>query len=155
MAKKNSKLKDSDRVSVSMTVKQLRIINHALEAHFRLLMGQAFGCGLADEMAFMNVEFRKEDREESERLFDECIERRDLGVDSLQNFIDICLGTSLERRKKTPDTEVEIDIWSAVRHWFWTQLPEKDKKYCGVDSYPPFVWGDEPPVDIRREEKNK
>ncbi len=154
MKKSGKPLSGSDRVTVSMTAKQLGLIKHTLEVHFRLSMGQALGCGLADEMAFQNVDLKNCGEEERKRLFDACIDRRDRGVEALQRFMDICLEGGIDRCRKTPEMENEIDLWSCIRHFFWKQLPEEEKRFWTADSVPPMLWGEEPEIVIRREDED-
>lgn len=140
------------KVKLILTDKQLRLVLNALEQHFRLCMGQRY-CGLADELAFQNVELGEIGTPEREALFDECIDRRNRAEDLLQTFFDICSGRDWRHWRKTPDVQNEIDIYSVIRHFFWEQREKKDElDHWTVDAGTPRQWGSEPLPEIERVE---
>lgn len=131
-------------VKLTLTENQLRVIQNALELDFRLHMGQEY-CGLADDLAFQNVEMPPRGTPEHDKVFNECIWRRDDGVEALRNLFNVTLGRDLQRRKKTPDVIAEIDIWHVIRHWFWEQRNDAEKnKYWTVDAVEPIRFAPEP-----------
>ena len=120
-------------VTLKVTENQLRYIMHSLECHFRLTMGQAWD--LADELCEQNTDWRQSDK---------YCERRDTVRNTIERVIrDVAFEGDTTRGYKTPRTQAEIDLWSAIRHWFWSQLPP-DQRGDGVDSYPPMQLGEEP-----------
>ena len=138
------------KVRLTLSENQLRVIQNALELDFRLHMGQEY-CGLADDLAFQNIEIPPRGTSEHEKVFNECISRRDDGVDALRNFFDLTLGRDLSRHRKTPDVICGIDIWHVIRHFRWEQREDKDTwDYWTVDADTPFQIWEEPLPEIER-----
>jgi hypothetical protein len=139
-------------VKLTLSENQLRVIQNALELDFRMHMGQEY-CGLADDLAFQNVEMPPSGTHEHDKVFNECIWRRDDGVEALRNFFNVTLGRDLQRHKKTPDVICGIDIWHVIRHWFWEQR-EKTEPYehWTVDAGEPMQFAPEPLPTIERVE---
>ena len=136
-------------ITITMTETQYKYVMGALEEHFRLRMGQTF-IDLVDDLAFQNIE-RDKDGKIDDKVFNECIQRRDDGHVKLQEFYEACCGRSLKRWQKTEEVQNEIDLWSFMRHFLWSQRPI-DKRGNGVASYPPIQFGTEPPPAIRMED---
>ena len=136
-----------DRISLTVTERQLKLINRALEDFFRMRMGQTY-IDLLDDLCFQNIEPEGENGKLSSEQFDDAIQRRDMAREKLQELYDICLGPGLERRQKREDVQNAIDVWHVIRHWLWEQRPP-DKRGDGTDSYPVFRLGTEPLPEIK------
>ena len=140
------------KVRLTLTEKQLRVIQNALELDFRIHMGQEH-CGIADDLAFQNVEMPPRGTPEHDKVFNECIWRRDDGLDALRRFFDVTLGRDMKRHQKTPDVIAEIDIWHVIRHWFWEQREKTEPfEYWTTDAAPPMQFAPEPLPKIERVE---
>ena len=131
-------------IVMRMSENQLRLIQDALEEHFRLRMGQVNLDGLADDLCQQNIDFGDPGTEEHDRLFDNYIERRENAMQKLREFMDICFDNSWERKQKTENVICEIDIWHVIRHFFWKQKPPEKRLDWTVDAYPPSREGTEP-----------
>ena len=142
------------KVRLTLNENQMRVIQNALEEFFRIRMAQEY-CGLADDLAFQNVEMPPSGTPEYKAVFYECIRRRDDGIEALRKFFDITLGRDLKRTKKTPDVICGIDIWHVIRHFLWEQRENKDTwEHWTTDAYAPRQWGSEPLPDIERVDDN-
>ena len=138
---------------MTMSDKQLRYIMNALEEHFRLRMGQALIGGLTDDLCFQSVDLDGADRKQK---FDEAIDRRDRGLEKLQEYMNICFEDGWKRKQKTKEVIDEIDMWHVIRHFFWEQRPADKRPRWVVDADPVYLFGDEPMLRITIvEEKSK
>lgn len=127
---------------LTCTEGQLRLINDAIEGYFRLLLGQYFD--YTDEIAFAGFDFK----DHSEQDFYERITRRNLGADL---FSALYRRLFSESREKTQKENALIDIWGTIRHQLWLNR-EEPKPHGTVDSYPPLLRSELPPVEVRKVE---
>ena len=104
---------------VTLTEKQMRVTQVALEEFFRLRMGQSFD--FCDDMAMSDTDLSN-DNPEHERLFDRFIERRDALQQVMKAFFGIAFPLGY-LSAKTDDMMVAECIWDAIRtargcnHW--------------------------------------
>lgn len=132
-------------VSLECTENQLGIIMAALEDYFRLRMGQTY-IGLLDDLAFQNIQVRKDGKIDDD-VFNECIWRRDDAREKLSEMFDILFNRDLSRMKQTEEVKTAVDIWHVIRHWFWKQRPPESRG-IGTDSYDVMQIGKEPLPEI-------
>ena len=132
-------------VSVTMTDEQLRLINTALEEYFRLRLNQWWD--FADDVCSEGIDFSNK-KPNNDKVFDNYIVRRDALKASFEALF----------RQLTPNNCIKsqncidmIDMWETIRHWFWEQRSEKDKKSWTVDSTPPLHEGQYPLIKIEKE----
>jgi hypothetical protein len=127
---------------LTCTEGQLRLINDAIEGYFRLLLGQYFD--YADEIAFAGFDYENH----SEDDFDERILRRNL---AMELFDAIYQRLFPAVRENTPTENALIDIWGTIRHQLWLDR-EEPKPHGTVDSSPPLLRSELPPVEVRKVE---
>ena len=127
---------------LTCTEGQLRLINDAIEGYFRLLLGQYFD--YADEIAFAGFEFGNHTEEE----FDERILRRNLAMELFDAIYQRLFPAA---RDITPTKNALIDIWETIRHQLWLDR-EEPKPHGTVDSCPPLLLSEWPPVKVRKVE---
>lgn len=140
------------KATITLTDKQLRIVLNALEMHFRLCMGQRY-CGIADELAFQNVDLGASGTPEFDKVFSVCIHRKEDAENLLQQLFDTVSGRDWRHWSKTENTQNEIDIWSVIRHFFWEQREKTQEwEYWTTDADIPRQWGTEPLPEIERVE---
>lgn len=128
---------------LTCTEGQLRLINDAIEGYFRLLLGQYFD--YADRIAFAGFDYLNH----SEQDFDERILRRNL---AMELFGAICQRLFSAARENTPTEIALIDIWGIIRHQLWMDR-EEPKPHGTLDSYPPLLRSELPPVKVRKVEE--
>lgn len=142
-------------ISLQLNEQQLTYIQNALEEHFRLRMGQVNIGELTDDLASQNVDLSKENPNHDAE-FDAYIQRRDIGLQILKQYMDVCLGPGTARRQKTQEVIDEIDLWHTIRHFLWSIRSEDDKektKYCTAADKP-VQFGNEPLPIIKETEPN-
>ena len=96
---------------MTITEKQLIVIQNAVEEYFRLRMGQ--DSMFSDDMAEINVDLSPENPNHK-MIFDRFICRRD----ALSQVMRAFYGIAFERgnlEKKTEDMLIAEDIWDAIR----------------------------------------
>ena len=125
---------------LTCTEGQLRLINDAIEGYFRLLLGQYFD--YADEIAFAGFDVK----DHSEQDFDERILRRNLAMELFDAIYNRLFPAA---RETTPTENALIDIWGTIRHHLWLDR-EEPKPHGTVDSCPPLLRSEQPPVEVRR-----
>lgn len=127
---------------LTCTEGQLRLINDAIEGYFRLLLGQYFD--YADEIAFAGFDYNNH----SEQDFDERIMRRNLAMELFDAIYQRLFPAA---RENTPTENALIDIWGTIRHQLWLGR-EEPKPHGTVDSSPPLLRSELPPVEVRKVE---
>lgn len=134
-------------VTITLTEKQLRLLQTAMEEYFRLRMGQAWD--FADDICAMNVDVFDPDNPKHDRIFEKFLLRRDIFKTQLEAMIrTVAFENDLDRMRKTNDMLIAEDMWRVIRHWFWEQRPDDQKSHWTVDSDKPRQWGGEPLVRI-------
>ena len=135
---------DERRVTMRLNVAQLRLIRDALEEHFRLRLGQ---CGeLAESICAQGVDLTTENPNFAAD-FDEFIARRTMFKSAMEELLRrIAFAGDPTRVQKTTERQNEIDVWHAIRHWFWEQSPNRADG--ALDAYPPRQQGAYPPPKI-------
>lgn len=139
--KKEQAPKDEKRVFYQLTVteKQLRLINAALEEYFRIGLNQ-WG-DLADRLAMIGVDLSPENPNHK-WIFDNMIKTRDDVRVVLEAAGRILWPYGLS--KQSEENILLQDIWQVIRHQLWLDDPDRDKRgYC-VDGNEPLICGDEP-----------
>ena len=107
-------------------------------------MGQTFD--LADDLAFQNYTYKKNDPE-----FDTRIARRDECKDYLDKAMSAASGGGWEHWQKTDRVRAALDIWQVIRHFFWARTPADKRQYDTVDAHV-HQFGDEPLIEIEEQE---
>lgn len=122
---------------LTLTKKQLILINNALEFYFRFMMGQEMYVAneyCLDALGGYGV--------------DEFCERREKAEQALR----VCFRSVFPKGycEKKSDASVDMaDMWSAIRHALWEARPEP-KSHDTVDAYRPYHEGDLPPIKVER-----
>lgn len=133
------KKKDQVFYQLTVTEKQLRLINTALEEYFRIGLNQ-WG-NLADRLAMIGVDLSPENPNHK-WIFDTMIHKRD----DVRIVLEAA-GRILWPYGLTKQDEENIllqDIWQVIRHQLWLDDPDREKRgYC-VDSNKPLIQGSEP-----------
>ena len=145
--------KKEDQVFYQLTVteKQLRLINTALEEYFRLGLNQ--WRDLADRLATIGVDISYEDPNRK-WVFESMIKKRDDALIVLEAAGRILWPHVLT--KQDEDNILAQDIWQVIRYQLWLDDPDREKRgYC-VDGNKPLIQSDEPiakceKISIRRE----
>lgn len=127
---------------LTCTEGQLRLINDAIEGYFRLLLGQYFD--YTHELAFAGFDYANH----TDADFDDRTTRSNLAYDL---FSAIHRQLFSGARAKTPKENALIDIWGTIRHQLWLDR-EEPKPHGTVDSYPPLLRSEQPPVEVRKVE---
>lgn len=127
---------------ITCTEGQLRLINDAIEGYFRLLLGQYFD--YADRIAFAGFDYKNH----SEQDFDERILRRNLAMELFDAIYQRLFPAA---RDNTTTENALIDIWGTIRHQLWLDR-EEPKPHGKLDSYPPLLRSEQPPVKVRKVE---
>ena len=96
---------------ITLTEKQMRITQVALEEYFRLRMGQTID--FCDDMAQLETDLSP-DNPEHERLFDRFIDRRDALTQVMKAFYGITFPSGYLTRK-TDDMMIAECICDAIR----------------------------------------
>lgn len=120
------------RVTVELTEKQARTVLVAVEEYFRLRMGQANACGLADDLAFAE---HNRTKDADGRGFDLALQRRDHINHVLKAIFYMVWPIYGTPEKKTEPVLIAGDIWSQLRY----ELGPKDM-FCST----PIQLGPEP-----------
>jgi len=126
---------------LTVTEKQLRMINTALEEYFRVGLNQ-WG-NLADRIASIGVDFSR-DNPKHDKIFDDYISKRDDVRVVLEAAGRILWPYGLN--KQADDNLVAQDIYQVIRHQLWLDNQNRDELSWIVDSQKPFLQSGEPPV---------
>lgn len=136
-----------EKVSITLTDEQLRLVNKAIEEYFRLRLGQFRD--FADDVCADGVDFSPAN-ENHETLFNNYIVRRNT---MHATFEALFRQLTINDGRKSQDCIDLIDIWETVRHWFWEQIPADERPSWTVDSTPPLHEGQYPLPIIKKEGK--
>ena len=104
---------------ITLTEKQMRVTQVALEEYFRLRMGQDMD--FSDDMASLETDLST-DNPEHRRIFDRYIDRRDALRQVMKAFFGIAFDGGY-LKEKTDDMLIAECIWDAIRtargcnHW--------------------------------------
>lgn len=120
------------KITMELTETQARTVLVAVEEYFRLRMGQAGICGLADDLAFMDYDRSKDS---TGKYFDLAIQCRDNINHVLKAIFYMAWPIYGAPEKKTEPVLIAGDIWSQLRY----ELGPKDM-FCST----PFQLGPEP-----------
>lgn len=133
------KKKDQVFYQLTVTEKQLRLINTALEEYFRIGLNQ-WG-NLADRLAMIGVDLSPENPNHK-WIFDTMIHKRD----DVRIVLEAA-GRILWPYGLTKQDEENIllqDIWQVIRHQLWLDRPDQESMRDCVDSRKPFIQSMEP-----------
>lgn len=134
------KKKEQAVYQITVTERQLKLINTALEEFFRIGLNQ-WG-DLADRVANIGFEYPPKDMPNRELVFDRHIHTRDTVRTVLEAAGRILWPYGLN--KQDEDNLLAQDIWQAFRHQLWLDRPDRDKlDYC-VDGNKPLIQTNEP-----------
>ncbi len=124
---------------LTVSEKQLRLINEALEEYFRIGMNQ-WG-DLADRIAHIGVDFSPKNPHH-DRIFDMYIKTRDDVRIVLESAGRILWPYGLEKQDES--NLIAQDIWQVIRHQLWLDRPDTESMRDCVDSRKPFIQSMEP-----------
>lgn len=124
-----------NKLQITMTPEQARIIKVALEEYFRAPLGQ--WRDLAERLAFRGFDWSNHTNEEFEKRFAK-LEHAKHTFDAAGNIAMGRFGATL----RTADEQVASDMWRSLRWWLMT--PEA-KQEIPRDTYHE---GDEPPIKV-------
>lgn len=125
---------------ITVTERQLKLINTALEEFFRIGLNQ-WG-PLADRMSEIGYELPPQDDPNRGQIFDRRIQKRDAVRVVLEAAGRILWPYGLD--KQDENNKLAQDIWQVFRHQLWLDRPDRDKLgYC-VDGNKPLIQSDEP-----------
>ena len=134
------KMKEQAVYQITVTERQLKLINAALEEFFRIGLNQ-WG-DLAERVANIGFEYPPKDMPNRALVFDRHIQTRDTVRTVLE-----ASGRSLwpyGLDKQDEDNLLAQDIWQVFRHQLWLDRPDRDKlNYC-VDGNKPLIQTNEP-----------
>ena len=108
------------KVTIELTARQAGVVLSAVEEYFRLRMGQASTCGLADDLAFCTYDRSKDD---SGKGFDLAIQRRDHINLMLKAIFSVAWPLYGAPERRSEQELIAGDIWSQLR---W-ELSTKDE----------------------------
>lgn len=140
--------KKSEKYTLTVTRKQLKLIEEALESYARIRMNQWFD--FSTEIAEYGYVYDRSNPD-NDRLFSDYIERRNDSKEMFEKAFERAVPNPNDRRK-TPAVQNAIDIWHVIRYLFYQERPEPKDHYT-VDSFPPFQTGEEPLPTLERIEE--
>lgn len=144
-----SKKKEQAVYQITVTERQLKLINIALEEFFRIGLNQWWD--LADRISKIGCALPPQDDPNRDRVFDRRIQRRDAVRVVLEAAGRILWPHGLD--KQDEDNLLAQDIWQVFRHQLWLDKPDRDKLgYC-VDGNKPMIQSNEPAPKCVRIEK--
>lgn len=144
-----SKKKEQAVYQITVTERQLKIINIALEEFFRIGLNQWWD--LADRISNIGCALPPQDDPDRDRIFDRRIQKRDTVRVVLEAAGRILWPHGLD--KQDEDNLLAQDIWQVFRHQLWLDRPDRDKLgYC-VDGNKPMIQSNEPAPKCVRIEK--
>lgn len=129
--------------TLTVSEKQLRCINAALEDYFRLRMGQTWQ--LADDWCLQGYDYYKnpdEGKTINEKTFDKCLWVCDHVRALLDTARRMAVPPSHTLYKLSENARICEDVWQVIRHQLW--LDDPDGRDRLVDSRPPMPVADEP-----------
>lgn len=132
------KTKEQAVYQLTVTEKQVRLINEALEEYFRLGMNQ-WGL-LSERLSLIGVDMSP-DNPYHEKIFDRFIQKRDdvlIVMESAGRILWPCWPSGLT--KEDTNNLIAQDIWQAIRYQLW--LNEQDRNqfgYCVDENKPLFL----------------
>lgn len=134
------KKKEHAVYQITVTERQLKLINTALEEFFRIGLNQ-WG-PLADRISEICYALPPKDDPNRDRIFDRRIQKRDAVRVVLEAAGRILWPYGLD--KQDEDNLLAQDIWQVFRHQLWLDRPDRDKLgYC-VDGNKPLIQSNEP-----------
>lgn len=137
-----SKGKAQAAYQITVTARQLKLINTVLEEYFRIGLNQ-WG-PLADRISEISYALPPQDDPNRDRIFDRRIQKRDAVRVVLEAAGRILWPYGLD--KQDEDNLLAQDIWQVFRHQLWLDRPDRDKLgYC-VDGNEPLIQTNEPAV---------
>lgn len=132
--------------TLTVTPKQLAVIQTALEDYFRTRMGQYFD--LTNDLAGV---FTRDDDEID--CNDKCA-RRNAAKVLMDSAYNICWPHERMRRMdyqtKTPEMMIAEDIWAVIRHERYMERPEEERDHWCTAADVPLHIGPEPMVKLGR-----
>ena len=131
-------------VTITLTEKQLRLVNQALESYFRTRMGQFLD--YADDVCMQGVNFSAENPTHDVD-FDNFITRRNALKAIMES---VFRELTIQTYQKSQDCIDMIDMWEAIRHWLWQQESAERRAEWTVDSRPPLCEGQYPLPVIKK-----
>ena len=135
-----SKKKEQAVYQITVTERQLKLINTALEEFFRIGLNQWWD--LADRISKIDCALPSQDDPDRDRIFDRRIQKRDAVRVVLEAAGRILWPYGLD--KQDEDNLLAQDIWQVFRHQLWLDRPDRDKLgYC-VDGNKPMIQTNEP-----------
>lgn len=135
-----SKKKEQAVYQITVTERQLKLINTALEEFFRIGLNQWWP--LADRISEIGYTLPPQGDPNRDRIFDRRIQKRDAVRVVLEAAGRILWPHGLD--KQDEDNLLAQDIWQVFRHQLWLDRPDRDKLgYC-VDGNKPLIQSNEP-----------
>lgn len=130
---------------LTVTEKQLRLINTALEEYFRLGANQWWP--LAERLAAMNFDLSTENPDH-DKSFDRFMHTRDAVGAVFEAAGRIMWPDGLERL--TADNIIAQDMWQVIRHQLWMDDPNPNKSVFCCDANTPCLNSQEPVVKCEK-----
>lgn len=130
---------------LTVTEKQLRLINTALEEYFRLGLNQWWP--LANRLAAMNIDFSNENPDH-DKIFDRYIHTRGAVRIVFEAAGRIMWPDGLERMDA--DNIIAQDIWQVIRHQLWMDDPNPDKSIFCCAAQKPCINSQEPAIKCEK-----
>lgn len=100
------------KYTITLTEKQISIVQRALEEWFRLRLGQTFD--FADDLSSLGVDL-SQDNPNHEWLFDMHIANRDWIEEIMKGIFRVLWGAYGAPKEKTEDMMIAECIWDAIR----------------------------------------
>ena len=100
------------KYTIELTENQVRVIQNALEEHFRLRMGQ--DTEFCTDIAGLNADLSP-DNPHHELIFDRYIQRRDHMEEVMRAFFRIAFEPTGYLKEKTDDMLIAECIWDSIR----------------------------------------
>lgn len=133
------KKKEQAVYQITVTERQLKLINTALEEFFRIGLNQWWP--LADRISEIGYALPPQSDPDRDRIFDRRIQKRDAVRVVLEAAGRILWPHGLD--KQDEDNLLAQDIWQVFRHQLWLDRPDRDKLgYC-VDGNKPMIQSNE------------
>lgn len=147
-AKKRKGFHMEQKIRLTVTEGQLKLINRAMEEYFRLRLNQ--WNGFADDICAEGCDFSKENPKHDD-IFSDYIVRRNTLVAAL-SAIFAALSINKRSSMKSQDCIDAIDIYETIMHWLWEERPDAEKMVWTVDSRKPLNEGQYPLPKIEKVE---
>ena len=137
---------------LTVTPKQLAVIQAALENYFRTRMGQYFD--LVSDIAFAPKEVwdktpnsEVEEKDEIDNISE--FARRNAAKELMDAAYKVCVPPGMYM-PKSPEMLIAEDIWRVIRHQLWKERPPEQKNSWTVDSAEPLHVGSEPSIRMEK-----